>query len=237
MSAFRIDGAVTSAQVQGGPRKSFPFEGDNASFVLEQDYIVALTSFSPLALDTAHGTYTNAYLVKESQQENIGGGLVKWTRTYAQIPANRSDYETFNFRFPGFLATTGTLEPPYDAYWVQTGNGRDPFTATSNSRMLSEYFLCASGQTYETPSEIPILEAIKFTLDLNDQARIDYLLSDAVGYWSDSSPTVEEWQDLVSGGGGIGTGAAAGEFIAEDSRITRWMGNIYCRQTRYVKAL
>lgn len=237
MSAFRIDGAVTSAQVQGGPRKSFPFEGDNASFVLEQDYIVALTSFSPLALDTAHGTYTNAYLVKESQQENIGGGLVKWTRTYAQIPASRSDYETFNFKFPGYLATTGTVTPPYDSYWVQTGNGRDPFTATSNSRMLSEYFLCASGQTYETPSEIPILEVIKFTLALNDQARIDYLLSDAGGYWSDSQPTREEWEDLIAGGAGIGTGAAAGEFIAEDSRITRWMGNIYCRQTRYVKAL
>lgn len=237
MSAFRIDGAVTSAQVQGGPRKSFPFEGDNASFVLEQDYIVALTSFSPLALDTAHGTYTNAYLVKESQQENIGGGLVKWTRTYAQIPASRSDYETFNFKFPGLLSTTGNTETPYDQYWVQAGNGRDPFTATSNSRMLSEYFLCASGQTYETPSEIPILEVIKFTLALNDQARIDYLLSDAGGYWSDSQPTREEWEDLIAGGAGIGTGASGGEFIAEDSRITRWMGNIYCRQTRYVKAL
>ena len=237
MSAFRIDGAVTSAQVQGGPRKSFPFEGDNASFVLEQDYIVALTSFSPLALDTAHGTYTNAYLVKESQQENIGGGLVKWTRTYAQIPANRSDYETFNFKFPGLLSTTGNTETPYDQYWVQAGNGRDPFTATSNSRVLSEYFLCASGQTYTTPSSIPILQAIKFTLDSNTDARIDYLLSTVPSYWSNSDPTKEEWIALVAGGTGIGTGAAAGEFIAEDSRITRWMGNIYCRQTRYVKAL
>lgn len=237
MSAFRIDGALTTAQTMGGARKSFPFEGDVSSFIVEQDYQVLLTSYSPLALSTAHGTYTNAYLVRESQLENLGAGVVKFTRTYAQIPASRSDYETFNFKFPGYLATTGTVTPPYDSYWVQTGNGRDPFTATSNSRMLSEYFLCASGQTYETPSEIPILEVIKFTLALNDQARIDYLLSDAVGYWSDSSPTVEEWQDLVSGGGGIGTGAAAGEFIAEDSRIRRWMGNIYCRETRYVKAL
>ena len=31
-------------------------------------------------------------------------------------------------------------------------------------------------------------------------------------------------------------GAEDGEFIAEDSRLERWMGNIYVRITRYVKA-
>jgi len=237
MSAIRIDGALTTAQTMGGPRLSFPFEGDVNSFVLEQDYQVLITSYAPLGLDTAHGTYTDAYLVRESALENLGAGVVKFTRYYAQIPASRSDYETFNFKFPGYLATTGTVTPPYDSYWTATGNGRDPFLATTNSRIFSEYFLCATGQTYETPAEIPVLETIKFTLALNDQARIDYLLSDAGGYWSDSSPTLEEWRDLVAGGAGIGTGAEAGEFIGEDSRLTRWAGNIYCRQTRYVKAL
>lgn len=237
MSAFRTDGALTTAQTMGGARKSFPFEGDVSSFIVEQDYQVLLTSYSPLALSTAHGTYTNAYLVRESELENLGAGVVKFTRYYAQIPASRSDYETFNFNFPGLLATTGTITPPYNQYWSATGNGRDPFLATANSRIYSEYFLCATGQTYETPSEIPILEVIKFTLDLNDQARIDYLLSDTGGYWSDSQPTREEWEDLIAGGTGIGTGAAAGEFIGEDSRLTRWQGEIYCRQTRYVKAL
>lgn len=237
MSAFRIDGALTTAQTMGGARKSFPFEGDVSSFIVEQDYQVLLTSYSPLALSTAHGTYTNAYLVRESELENIGAGVVKFTRTYAQIPASRSDYETFNFKFPGLLATTGGVVPPYNQYWVSTGNGRDPFLANANSRLYSEYFLCAAGQTYTTPSAIPILPEIKFTLDSNTDARIDYLLSTSPGYWSNSDPTKEEWVALIAGGTGIGTGAAAGEFIGEDSRLSRWMGDIYCRQTRYVKAL
>ena len=45
MSAFRIDGALTTAQTMGGARKSFPFEGDVSSFIVEQDYQVFLTSY------------------------------------------------------------------------------------------------------------------------------------------------------------------------------------------------
>lgn len=233
MSAFRTDGLLTTAQTVGGARKSFPFEGDVSSFIVEQDYHVLLTSYSPLALSTAHGTYTNAYLVRESALENIGAGVVKFTRTYAQIPASRDEYSTFAFQFPGLY---GTQAPPYAfVYWVVADDGRDPFLATSSSRVRYEYYLCETGQTYTTPSAIPILPKLQFNLDSNQSSRNAYLLKAGV-FWSDSNPTYEEWIALMAGGTGIGTGAAAGEFICEDSTIERWMGNIYVRQTRYLKA-
>lgn len=232
--SVKTDGTFTTASATGAARKTFPFDGDNASFIVEQDYVIAVGSYTPLALNTAHGTYTDAYLVRESPQEDIDGGLVKWTRTYAQVPANRDDYESYSFQFPGLL---GTGLPPYNQYWIALDDGRDPFTQVAVCRVRSEYFLCATGETYETPSDIPILTGIKFTLESNTDARIDYLLADATGYWSDSDPSKEEWIALAAGGTGIGTGSNAGEFIPEDSTVERWMGNIYCRKTRYLKAI
>ena len=233
MSAFRIDGALTTAQTMGGARKSFPFEGDNATFIVEQDYQVSLTSYSPLALSTAHGTYTNAYLVRESELENLGAGVVKFTRTYAQIPATRDEYGTFAFQFPGLR---GALIPPYAfQYWTVADDGRDPYLDVGSSRLKHEYFLCHTLQTYETPDLIPILPKLAFNIIANQSSQNAYLLKEGV-FWSDTNPTVEAWLDLMAGGGGIGTGSEAGEFIAEDSTIQRWRGNIYERVTRYLKA-
>lgn len=233
MSAIRTDGALTTAQTVGGARKSFPFEGDVSSFIVEQDYHVLLASYSPLALSTAHGTYTNAYLVRESALENIGAGVVKFTRTYAQIPATRNEYGTAAFQFPGLL---GTQNPPYAfIYWQTLDDGRDPFTDTTRARTAYEYFLCETGQTYTTPGAIPILAKSYFYIAANTSSRNAYLLPAGV-YPSDSVPTKEEWIALAAGGSGIGTGAGTGEFIGEDSKVSRWMGNIYCRETLYLKA-
>jgi hypothetical protein len=233
MSAFKTDGALTTAQEQGGARKSFPFEGDVASFIVEQDYLVLLASYSPVAISTAHGTFTNAFLVRESALENIGAGVVKFTRTYAQIPATRNEYGTFAFQYPGLY---GTLTPPYAfQYWTVADDGRDPYLDVGSSRMKHEYFLCAAGQTYATPDLIPILPKLAFNIIGNESSRNAYLLKEGV-FWSDTNPTVEAWLDLVAGGSGIGEGAEDGEFIAEDSTIERWMGDIYVRVTRYLKA-
>lgn len=233
MSAFRIDGALTTAQIQGGARKSFPFEGDLSSFIVEQDYMVLLANYAPPAAGAAHATYTTAYFVRDSALENIGAGVVRFTRTWAQIPAARNEYGTFAFQFPGLY---GTLTPPYAfQYWTVADDGRDPYLDVGSSRLKYEYFLCIAGQTYETPDLIPILPKLAFNLIGNESSRNAYLLKEGV-FWSDTNPTYEAWVDLMAGGSGIGTGAEDGEFIAEDSTVERWMGEIYVRVTRYLKA-
>lgn len=233
MSAFKTDGDYTVATRVRSWRKSFPIPGDNTSFIVEEDVEINFSSFSPLALNTAHATFTDAYLVSESPLEDIGGGVARYTRTYAQVPAARDEFETYATTFPGLL---GATYPPYSQYWVtDNSGGRDPFTEAANSRLRYEYFLCATGETYETPGEIPVLLKQEFTMVANEDAVITYLLP-AGTFWSDSVPTKEAWLDLKAGGGGLGTGAQDGEFIAEDSRIERFLGNIYVRITRYVKA-
>jgi hypothetical protein len=225
MPAFRIDGTFTTASAVGAARKSFPFDGDNASFIVEQDFMVLFSSFSPLALDTVHPSIAAAYLVKESPLQDLGGGVARWTRTYAKIPSSRSEWSTITFNFPGYF---GTRLPPYFQYYERIGDERDPWTATSVCRVLSEYFLCATGQTYETPQDIPIISRQLFTLDGRPDQPIDYLVNQTTNpLLSATEPTLPEYMALV---------AAEDEIVAEDSTIERWMGNIYERKTRYVIA-
>jgi hypothetical protein len=212
MSAFKTDGTFTSASAVGAARKSFPFDGDNSSFIVEQDYMIALSSFSPLALSTA--------------LQDLGGGIVKWTRTYAQIPATRSEYSTFAYTFIGFL---GAGIAPYSQYDIQAGDQRDPFLKVVMSRVYNEYFLCATGQTYTTPSAIPVINAQSYNFDGLPNNKVNYLVDPAINPLSTATePTLPDYRDMVTAGD---------EIVAEDSTLERWMGNIYVRSTRYVKAL
>lgn len=224
MSAFYTDGDFTVASATGVSRISFPIDGDITAQIIEQDYIQLAANFAPLALSTPHPDIATAYLVGESPLEDLGGGVVRWTRTFATIPANRSDYESFTYRFPGIL---GDYNPPYNQYWVtDPGDGRDPRTDTVTSRMAYEYFLCEVGQTYETADDIPIIEAQEYTLVGNNNAVINYLLAEGV-YPDDSTPTKEDYLAAI---------AAETEIVAEDSAVSRYRGNIFQRVTRYVKA-
>ena len=232
---FKVDGTFTTAGLHGVYRRSFPIERDTSAQIIEQDFIVAYGSYAHQALNTPHATVTDAYLVREGSHQDLDGGLIKFTRVYATVPAARDDYETFTYKFPG-LYSTGDGNPPYNQYWeAVTGEGRDPFPDTVTSRVRNEYFLCATGETYETPDEIPILKGQEFALDSNANARMYYLLP-AGEFVGDSTPTREAWLTLVGGGTGLGTGANAGEFIPEDSKIEPYMGNIWVRKTRYIKA-
>ncbi|MGC3961332.1 MAG: hypothetical protein QM813_26415 [Verrucomicrobiota bacterium] len=224
MSAFKTDGDFTTASPTGVARVSFPIDGDTSARIIEQDYIQLASSFAALALNTPHPTIATAFLVGESPLEDLGAGVVQWTRRFATVPANRDEFESFSYRFPGLL---GASNPPYNQYWVtEPGDGRDPRVDTVSSRLAHEYFLVGAGQTYTTPSEIPVIESQQYTLVGNDNVSINYLLAAGV-YPDDSTPTKEDYLTMI---------ASEDELVAEDSRISRWLGNIFVRITRYVKA-
>lgn len=215
MAAFKVDGDFTVATACSAARKSFPIPGDNTSFIVEQDFMQFFANFTPLALNTAHPTFTNAYLVEETPLQDLGGGVARWTRRYATIPATRDEYETFAYHFIGFYGVWGIN--------VTTVTGRDRFTKTVVSRLKHEYFLCATGQTYETPDLIPIIPAQAY--EFNGIAT-DYL-GDSPPFSVASDPSRTEYEAWI---------AAGTEIVAEDSRVSRWLGNIYERVTRYVVA-
>lgn len=113
------DGDYTLPVRTGRERITRPFsgEGDNESRVVEVEYIQSAAKFRPNYLDrTLHYNidlhsevsedFPAAYLVEESALEPIGSTLVKFTRTYAEIPQRRYAFESYAWRRPG--ASGGT---------------------------------------------------------------------------------------------------------------------------------
>ena len=228
MSAFKTDGTFTSAALHGPARISFPFPGDSATKIIEQDFVVFFANFSALALNTAHATFTDAYLVGESPLQDIGGGVAMFTRTYAQKPATRSEYESFAYNFIGYL---GDQLPPYDT-WPGTGEqrGRDPFTKKVLSRLEYDYFrVWATTGDYSSVASIPFIEAQTYiTDDTASERPVKYLTDTSINTAAgETIPTQQDYKALV---------IAGTEIVAEDCDIRRWMGNIYERVTRYVVA-
>ena len=77
--------------------------------------------------------YPTAYFCDDRDFRDYGHGLVTWTREWATLPGQWSDYESYAFRFPGIDSIDYA--------------GRDPFTATVPAQLLYSYFLAGPGGT------------------------------------------------------------------------------------------
>lgn len=240
------DGGFEIAKPHGPVRLSAPFDGVTTDYVLEQDWVQFNSVFAPLPLSTPHPDYSAYLLVKESPLQPVGVlDAVKWVRTYAQVPATRSEPTTAPYRFIGFTgyvsAIGGTI----------TNNvpGRKPFTQSVNCRIQYDYFLST------TPSTIPVMRAqayyfrigtitgsgpytwtATYTLgsaqDIAQGSPTDYIL-DTTGTYAVSNsivpcvPSRTAYMALI---------AAGTEIAIEDSQLSRWMGNIFVRSTKYTVA-
>lgn len=208
MAAFKVDGTFTAAEVQGGPNRTFPFERDTTAFIEEQKYIIAKANFSRLAIGTVHPTITTAFLVAETDLQNVGAGLVEWTRRYATVPATRNEYETYLHTFLEIVNATG-------------GDGaRSSFTKKVNSRIEYAYFHVGS-VAYPTIDDVPLISGFQPTYAYWGSALEVEFLSLV------TTPTSDAYLAMV---------AAEDEIAVEDSDVRPWMGNIYERVTRYVVA-
>ena len=94
-------GDYTNPLPDGARRWLRPFDDNFAQVMFQQDYQQFEDSFSPLTLDTPSDDFSDAYLVGESELSALGGGVVKWTRTYARIPASRQVFEGYSWLIPG----------------------------------------------------------------------------------------------------------------------------------------
>ena len=157
MSAFTTDGTWTSASAVGKPRKTFPFEGDNASYYVEQDFMMLGASFAPLALDTVHAAIAACYLVGEGPHQDLGADVIRWTRRYAKIPAARDDYESFAARFPG-KAPSGTNARTVISTATTSGTSTTFVTTAAHGLSVGDevalYYAINLGSRFEINSEV-----------------------------------------------------------------------------------
>lgn len=111
MANIHEDSDWSVAQATGQKRWLKPFPESNANIIFEQDY--TQSEAGRLADDTQLGSVNpddaTFYLVAETTPTDLGGGMIRFTRTWSQIPPARTDFESFAFTFPGM--STGVAHP------------------------------------------------------------------------------------------------------------------------------
>lgn len=209
------DGSYAAAFATSLPVFSAPFAdvGVVTNYLLTQRWCQELSSFAPLALGTAHPDYPNHGLVSESEKADIGVGMVEWTRTYAQVPESFSRLNgNYSYNFIGFDYTSATRL------------ARDRFTFA-----VPVLSVKAFARTSDPDTDLPAIPATGYFTTDDANTLVDFLVEGA--QYSDASlttPTRTEYEALI----------ADDEYniVVEASRTSVWMGDIYVRETLYVKA-
>lgn len=221
-------GDFTIAQPCSLPVFSAPIDGVNVFYLLTQEWEMDANSFAPEALNTPHPDFADYVLTGEGPQSDLGNGVVRWTRTYAKVPDTYTESGgslSYNFiGFQGYTQTSSTDDTPL--------TGRPRFTRTVPVQITREFFLTGSGQTYVTSEQIPVIDQQQYLLD-STQYYVDFL-SDDPPYANQTDPGRAEYDALIT------TDAAtvnSFSLVAEASRITRWQGNIFMRETLRIKAI
>lgn len=212
-----VSGDFTVATAVTLPVFDAPFKelGINTQYLLTQDFVQNLADYVPLALDTPHPDYPDFMLASESEQRDQGGGKVRWTRTYAKLPDEFSKPRgNFNFTFPGW---SGLVYGGFVGYGG-SNDGRIPLNKTVACLVTRTFY-----RTTDPDTDIPILP--KFQVLYGSGVTADYT-TDTQGAFTDTTPSTTDYQASV----------AAGDYlVAQDSTWDVWQGNIYLRETYYVK--
>jgi hypothetical protein len=227
MAAFKVDGDFTTATAVGAARKSFPIEGRNDSVVIEQDFMQALSSFAPLALNTPHPDVPTAYLVAETPLQDLGSGIVRWTRVYAQVPATYTEPGgSYAYNYIGFVGNVISQGGEV----TLSVTGRERKVENSSVQITREFFLVGAGQTYTQWQSIPVISGQRYYGASGMDT--DYL-TDSPPFVTATNPTRTDYLALVTADA---ASPSSFSLVVEDSTVTRWMGNIYMRETRRIKA-
>ncbi|MDB6022935.1 MAG: hypothetical protein JWQ04_2792 [Pedosphaera sp.] len=247
------DGDFTAATAISKPFLSQPFPGDAGLYLLTQDFMQFTDSFAALALNTAHPIFTTYFLTGESRPADLGGGIIRWTRTYCQVPASRNDGGSTAYRFIGYANQTNVVSGTVTVNLL----GRPRFTRVVDCRIQHDYYMVGAGGAYADETGIPLLQEQLYYVPLGNSTLTSGVLTYAPLY-----PQANPLQALTGNAvdylndnqtySGIAFSAppatvpsrtaylamvAAGTYIvAEASKPTRWQGNIWDRVTTYVRA-
>lgn len=252
---FYVD-MTTDSVATSLARFTQPFGGDAGEYVLDQNFQQFLANFVPLPLSTPHPVYTNYYLVSESPLQHLDGGLVAWTRQYAQVPSSRNDSASISYNFIGYYGKIADIAIAATYSIV----GRNRLTKVVTCRIQNDYYMTGRVGAYATPSQIPIIPPIRFYVPLGNLVAGVWtptytpLSPNDLAFGTDNDFIYDAAKDPVSGavnahpfpGALIPTipcrqsyqtvVSSGGEIVAEGSVISRWKGNIYQRQTKYIVA-
>lgn len=208
--------AFTVAVAQGGINLEFPFgERRPDAFIARQRFWQTRADYVRPASNSANlSAYPAARFCDDSGFRDLGFGLHEWLRTWATVPAQIIDYETFAYVYPGYASTLS-------AY------GRVPLPAQVTSKLVMDFFLVGAGGTYADAGVIPVYQGQGYTYGpYSGEVAADYLNAT-------SSPTLTAYKALVTTDAADPTSYS---IEAHDSILEPYQGNIWRRTRRLIKA-
>lgn len=234
MNTIVTDGNFDIASAVGPVLFTPPIPGVNVKYLLEQQFLQNQATFVELALNTAHPDYPSYVLVEETALQMAGNGCVTWTRRYAQTPSQHFEFETFAYNFIGFSGVVSNVGADPGAHTVFTGRLR--FTQVVPVKITYDYFK-SDGTIASLLGGLPVTQAQLYYIDATARTTTfvttDYLW-DAPPYDTASSPSRAAYVGLMASDLATPTSFS---IAVEASKISRWMGNIWRRENRSVKAL
>ena len=215
------DGSYAVASPISLPQFSAPFadQGINIDYLLTQDYVQNLADFVPLALDTAHEDYAEFKLASEGDKRDLGGGKIQWTRTYAKLPDEFSrpngnvTYNFIGYAGIGFINTPG-------ATWRPRISKAVPAKSTKTFYRTADPLI-----------DIPFIPATRYYFSGSSNQDVDELTTNPP-FLYESVPSRTAYEAMIT----ADATASSYSIVAEASRVSIWMGNIYMRETIYIKA-
>ncbi len=162
-----VDGDFSIPTACSLPVFSSPIPSTTDEYLFTQEWMQARADFVPTPLNSAHPSggyvpdYSDFRLVAEGPRQDVGGGMVKWTRTYARVPASHDEWDTYGYSYIGYFGLW-FIPSQIGNFTAPTSNvnstGRPRSTQLVTSRIHHDYFLTGSGGSYATPSLIPIIK-------------------------------------------------------------------------------
>jgi hypothetical protein len=226
-----------------------PFAANQSAIVFEQEFMVALSAYLPLPLNTPYNTawsigwypvYADlaaCFLVEEGPLEHVGAGIVRFKRKFANLPTTRNVPESYGYTIPAWTDGTNTRISSsrilasrvqldyyvYDDLGLLNGLIPGLFPAAHRLNAATGMFpqgLILPEMRYFKPGAGSV--ANNLLLDPDEPLQDD--TSPPTG--SATNPTYSQYISWV---------ANKYEIVAEASSLELWMGNIYQRKTRFVQ--
>lgn len=206
MSYLYEGGTWETATAVTSLRQEMPFKTDHTVYVYRQTFWQKASMWQPQALGTKHSN--GAYLVEEADPRLVFPGIYEWDRVWAKVPNRRIESDNTIF----------TFEEPDD------GNTRIlRFPKPTVAEIWYDYFYAPNGKQFEIQ-----LYRVKRLKKIAGAVQ-----TIGGGEWTLGgfaiSPQLR--RDIP-----LGNGFITIRQIAEDSRLEHWMGDIYCRITKTVRA-
>src|SRR6266487_1082857 len=138
-----VDGDFDTAQPTGIPVFSSPIRATTAEYSFTQEFMMSRKRFVATTLGTQHPSagmtpnYSNYVLCAEGPRQDVGGGMIKWQRTYARVPDAYDEFESRSYPFIGYVGACSVGNQGASV----TATGRPRITHTVNCRVHSDFFL------------------------------------------------------------------------------------------------